>query len=265
MVDAVLPSAARLLYATGARRGLYVRFFLRALLGVLLAIALGVAVTNLAERDQQFTLLLNIALLLAIVFGLWFAIRLAVQFVRIFTRRSVTVYLYDKGLLWSEKGHTSKHRWAEVVRFREGARAVRLFGRPLIEWGAHILTMEDGSEYRFSPYLGDVEAFAQYVRPYASHITSLRMGKALRQEQPVKLSDKLVIYPGGVAVRRTEVPWAELRVTVNDTYSRITLRRVRPGARPKVLTKMPVYSLDNAGGFVEIARPQIESFSQRLE
>jgi len=265
MVDAAIPSAARLLYATGARRGLYVRFFIRALLGLLLAIALGLAVTNLAAKDDQNSLLLNLGLLLAIAFGLWFALRLVVQLVRIFTRRSVTVRVYDKGLLWSEKGHTTKHQWPEIVRFREGSRALCLFGRPLIVWGAQILTMEDGSEYRFSPYLGDTTVFAEYVRPYAAHITSLRMGKALRQEQPVKLSDKLVIYPGGVSVRRTEVPWAELRVSVNDRYSRISLRRVRPGSKPKVLAKMPVHSLDNAGGFVEIARPQIESFSQRLE
>ncbi|MFN8377659.1 MAG: hypothetical protein U0452_03210 [Anaerolineae bacterium] len=265
MMDAAPPTTARLLYTTGARRGLYIRFFLRALLGMVLAILLGVAVTNLMQREPQTSVLLQLALLLAILFGLWFAIRLVVQLVRIFTRRSATVRLYDKGIVWSEKGRTTKHRWTEIVRFREGARALRLFGRPLLEWGAHILTMEDGSEYRFSPYLGDVEAFAQYVRPYASHVTSLRMGKALRREQPVKLSDKLVIYPGGVAYKRAEVPWAELRVTVDPGFEQITLRRLQAGVKPKTLARMPVYSLDNAGGFVEIARPQIESFSQRLD
>ena len=265
MIDAPVPSPARLLYTTGARRGLYIRFFLRALLGVLLAIALGLAAMELAQRYPQLNPLLNLALLVAFVFGLWFAVRLAMQFVRIFTRRTVAVRLYDKGFVWSEKGHATKHRWSEIVRFREGARAVRLFGLPLFEWGAHVLTTEDGSEYRFAPYLGDASAFAEYVRPYASHVTSLRMGKALRSEQPVKLSEQLVIYPGGVAIRRSEVPWAELRVTVDPDFERITLRRARPGARPKILKRMPVYSLDNAGGFVEIARPQIESFSQRLE
>lgn len=265
MVDAVAPGPARLLYATGARRSLYFRCFLRALLGVLLSIALGLAISNLIERDQHSSLILDIGLMLAFLFGLWFLIRLIVHLVRIFTRRTVSVRLYDKGILWSEKGRMHKHRWTEVVRFREGARALRLFGRPLLEWGAQTLTMEDGSEYRFSPYLGDVEAFALYVRPYAAHVTSLRMGKALRKEQPVKLSEKLVIYPGGVAIRRTEVPWAELRVTVDSSFRRITLRRVQPGVKSKILTRMPVYSLDNAGGFVEIARPQIESFSQRLD
>jgi hypothetical protein len=263
MIDSTPPAAARLLYATGSRRRLYVRYFLRALLGVLVAVALGIAVTAVVERGQITPLLGNLILLVSLVFGVWFSIRLVIQLVHVFTRRTVTVRLYDKGFVWSAKGRTDKHRWNEIVRYREGVRAFRVFGRPLLEWGAHILTVEDGSEYRFTPAMGDAQAFAEYVRPYAAHVTSLRMGKALRKEQPVKLSDRLVIYPGGVAWKRAEIPWAELRVTVDPGWAQITLRRVQPGVKPKVLARMPTSSLDNAGGFVEIARPQIESFSQR--
>jgi hypothetical protein len=79
----------------------------------------------------------------------------------------------------------------------------------------------------------------------------------------VKLSDQLVVYPGGVAWKRVEAPWAELRVTVDPDWRQITMRRVQPGVKPKTLARMPIYSLDNAGGFVEIARPMIESHSQR--
>jgi hypothetical protein len=263
MVDGASPASARLLYATGSRRRLYVRYVLRALLGVLAAVALALAVTAVAERQQMAPLYSNLILLIAIIFGAWFAIRLTVQLVHVFTRRTISVRLYDKGFVWSEKGRVSKHRWNEVVRFREGARAFRLFGRPVLEWGAHILTTEDGSEYRFSPAMGDATAFAQYVRPYAAHITSLRLSKALNREQPVKLSGQLVIYPGGVAWKRAEVPWRELRVTVDPAWKQITLRRVQPGLKAKVLARLPTHSLDNAGGFVEVARPQIESFSQR--
>jgi hypothetical protein len=113
--------------------------------------------------------------------------------------------------------------------------------------------------------MGDADVFAEYVRPYAAYVTSLRMGKALRREMPVKLSDSLVIYPGGIAVQRVEVPWAELRITVDADWRTITLRRVQPGKKPKVLTRVGTTAIDNAGGFVEIARPQIESHSQRLD
>ena len=149
------------------------------------------------------------------------------------------------------------------MTFNEGARAFRLFGRRLLEWGAHTITVENGREYRFTPPMGDATAFAQYVRPFAAQVTSRRMSRALNQEQPVKLSDQLVVYPGGVAWKQVEAPWAELRVTVDPDWRQITMRRVQPGVKPKLLARMPIYSLDNAGGFVEIARPMIESHSQR--
>jgi hypothetical protein len=258
------PSTARLLYATGTRRRLYVRFFLRALLGVVAAIAAGLAVSAIAGRGQLPPLIANLLLLIAFLAGLWFAIRLVVQLVRVFTRRTVAVHLYDKGFLWTEKGVTTRHRWGDVVAFREGVRAVQVFGRRWLERGAHTITVENGREYRFTPAMGDADAFAQYVRPYAAHVTSLRMGRALNLEQPIKLSDKLVLYPGGVAWKRAEVPWAELRVAVDGDWSQITLRRVQPGVKPKVLARLPLYSIDNAGGFVEIARPMIESHSMRV-
>lgn len=256
---------ARLLYQAGERRSFYVRYLLRAFLGVLAAIALALAVTAVAERGTLSPLFANIALLVAIIFGLWFAIRLVIQCVRLITRRTVTVRLYDKGFVWFDAKRAARHRWSEVVRFREGVHAVRLFGRPILEWGSHVLTTEDGNEYRFSPALGDADVFAAYVRPYAAYVTSLRMGKALRREMPVKLSDSLVIYPGGVEIKRVEVPWAELRVTVDSDWREITLRRVQPGKKPKLLSRMGTTNLDNAAGFIEIARPQIESHSQRLE
>jgi len=48
-------------------------------------------------------------------------------------------------------------RWVDG---REGAKALRLFGRPLIEWGAQVITVEDGNEYRFTPALGDSGGFS---------------------------------------------------------------------------------------------------------
>lgn len=265
MFDPAQPATARLLYATGSRRRLYVRYFLRALLGVLAAAALVLAVSAAAGRGQLPPLFANLTLLTAIVIGVWFVFRLVIQFVHLFTRRTVAVHLYDKGFLWTEKGVTTRHRWSDVVAFREGVRAVRVFGRRWLEWGAQTITVENGRAYRFLPSMGDATAYAQYVRPYAAQVTSLRMGRALNKEQPIKLSDQLVLYPGGVAWKRAEVPWSELRVTVDPDWSEITLRRVRPGVKPKVLARMPVTSLDNAGGFVEIARPMIESHSQRLD
>ncbi len=266
MMDATTSAApSRLLYSAGVRRSRYVRLFMRALLGILAALALGLMLTLAEERGFLPPLVTNIGLLIAFGFGLWFAIRAVVQLVRIVSRRSVTVRLYDKGFVWFEQGHSAKHQWREIVRFRQGARALRLFGHPLVEWGAQVLTVEDGSEYRFTPALGDAEVFAQYVRPYSARVTSLRMSKALRNEQPVKLSDRLTIYPGGVAVGKTEVPWAELRVTVDPGWKKITLRRLQRGSKPRVIARFRVGTIDNPGGFVEIARPQIESHSQRLE
>lgn len=262
-MDAITSTApSRLLYTAGVRRSRYFRLFLRALLGVAAAVALALLLIFAAEHGYLPTAAASLGQLAAFAFGLWFVMRAVVHLVHFISRRSVTVRLYDKGFVWYERGHTDKHRWAEIVRFRQGARALRLFGHPLLEWGAQILTVEDGSEYRFTPSTGDAGVFADYVRPYSARVTSLRMGKALRADQPVKLSERVTIYPGGVAVGKAEVPWAELRVTVDPGWRRITLRRIQPGAKPRVLARLRAGDIDNPGGFVEIARPQIESHNQ---
>jgi hypothetical protein len=266
MIDSAVSTApSRLLYTAGVRRSRYFRLLLRAMLGVLASLVLGVILVLAADRGLLPPWIAGVGQLLAFAFGVWFVFRAVVHLVHFITRRSVTVRLYDKGFVWYEHGHVDKHRWAEIVRFRMGARALGLFGYPLLDWGAQVLTVEDGSEYRFTPAMGDVEVFAQYVRPYSARVTSLRMGKALRADQPVKLSERVTVYPGGVAVGKAEVPWAELRVTVDPGWKKITLRRVQPGSKPRVLARIGVGAIDNPGGFVEIARPQIESHSQRLE
>lgn len=252
-----------LLYTAGVRRSHYFRLFLRALLGVAAAIALAVILVLAAERGFLPPTLASLGQLIAFAFGVWFILRALVHLVHFISRRSVTVCLYDKGFVWYEHGHANKHRWPEIVRYRQGARTLRLFGHALLKWGAQVLTVEDGSEYRFTPSMGDTSVFAEYVRPCCARVTSVRMSKALRADQPVKLSERVTIYPGGVAVGKAEVPWAELRVTVDHDWERITLRRIQPGAKPRVLARLRAGSIDNPGGFIEITRPQIESYNRQ--
>ena len=89
--------------------------------------------------------------------------------------------------------------------------------KPLVQWGAHKLTMQDGRVLKIDSKYGDMRKLNQILRRAAAHVTGMEMGKALRAEQPVKLNSKLTIWPGGIEVGKTEIPWSELDVKLKGS------------------------------------------------
>jgi hypothetical protein len=242
---------SRVLYSMEIRRSRYFRRFLL-LLVVALAVAGAYVSLNLASaRGLADPLLLDVGKAVAILLLAILAVRGLYNLIQTFIRRSESLNVYNKGFIWNRGGKVYKYRWTDLVCFREGARAIYLFGRPVFQWGAHVLQMEDERLFKFRSYHGSTRTFARVVRPYAAYVTSVKISRLLRQDRPVRLHPRLTLYPGGVEAGKTQIRWSELDLLVRA--GRLLVRR-RHGKGIKTIRRYSIASVDNVGGFIDLVK-----------
>jgi hypothetical protein len=253
-------SNTRLIYAASVKRGRFGRQFLLGLLGALTSVGAYAALREAGLRPEIDVppLALDIGKLAAIILGGWLAVRSLIGLWRALTRPSQAVRVYNKGFAWEKGGVKNRYRWQQLLTFREGARGIFLGGRPLLQWGAHELTMDDRQVLRFTADMGNTRAFADAVRPYTSYVTSVRIGRLLRQNQSVKLHPKLTVTPSGVEAGKTEVTWADM--DIQASRSGLSLRKRSPQGKFKTVRHYPLHALENAGGFLELAQGTIRNY-----
>jgi hypothetical protein len=185
-------------------------------------------------------------------------VRVIVNWWRWRTRHDETIRVYDQGFVWQRDGESYKYAWNKLLTIREGGRGLYLGRLPLVQWGAHTLTMTDKQVFRFRPHHGDMRAFIRVVRPYAADVTGTRMGRILRQEKPVRLHPRLVAWPGGLAVGRREIHWSLLDVDIQRGRLVIRARKENNG-KYRTVRSYPIHAVDNVGGFIELATVTIEN------
>lgn len=246
-------NASRVLFYAESRRSHYFRRFLWLLLGTLTAAGAYLALQTASQRGVADPLLLDVGQLVAIVLAGLFAARGIYSLILGFARQSQAVQLYSKGFLWTQGGRTYKYRWTQLARFREGARGIYLFRRPLLLWGAHQLQMDDERTFRFNGRLGSPRHFAHVARPYAAYVTSVKMSRALRDDRPVRLHPQLTLYPGGVEAGKIEIHWSQLAASVKKRQ--LTVQRFDRN-RFRTVRRYALHRVDNVGGFLEIVNTQ---------
>ena len=249
---------SHVLFSAEIRRSRYLRRFIWLLLGTLTTAAAYVALVEASSRGLASLLLLDIGKAVAIVLGGLLAARGLYNLILTLVRRSESLQLYSKGFLWTRGGKTYKYRWTQLARFREGARGLYLFRRPLLTWGAHTLEMDDERVFRFGSIHGDTRLFARVVRPYAAYVTSVKMSRALRDDRPVRLHPRLTLYPGGVEAGKSEIRWSEVNATVKN--GRLLVRRSNQDKPAKTIRRYGLHRVDNVGGFLEIVNSTHRQF-----
>jgi hypothetical protein len=242
----------RLLYKTQVQRSRYWRRLVTLLLGAFAASGAYWALTVAQRREVVTTpFLLDFGRLVAVILAGQLFVLSGLTLYRALTRRSVRIQVFDKGLTWRTPLRVAKIPWQNISRVREGATGIYIGSMPLLQWGAHRLTTRGGAVYRFSARHGDPRRFMKAARPYLAHVHGIRMGRALREEQPVKLHPRLTVYPGGVEVNGREIAWSRL-----DTYidrGRLIIRQRRDNGRFRTVARFPVTRIDNLGGFMQVA------------
>jgi hypothetical protein len=251
------PGTSKLLLELTARRRPYFWRVLRSL--VVLAFML-LGIYTLDEAVRQNRIASEFWLPGILIFGalaVLFGVRALLNFWRWLRQRNETARFYDRGFVWTINDENHQYGWSALRNFREGGRGLYRGERPLFQWGAHTLTMSDGRKFRVTGAFGDLRKALKVLRRPTAHVMVIQIGQKLRHEQPVRVHPKLVLWPGGIEVNKHQIPWSEVEVKLDGTRLSV-LRKSKDGQFGRVRS-FSTHSLDNLGGFMEVARTTIRN------
>jgi hypothetical protein len=247
-----------LIYQASVERKRFRRRFLFAFIAALAAGIAWIALEQAGARGLIDSALLGIGQIAALVVLVLSAVRAIISLITWLRRKDESLRMFDQGFTWTRGKDTYKSSWNKLITFREGARSLRIFGRPLLQWGAQTLKMHDGRVFKFTSAHGDPHEFAKAIRPFVAEVTGTRMAKALRAEKPVKLHRKLIIYPGGLEIEKLQIPWTEADVKVGG--GKLTVSKLNKNGKFKSVHRYPISQIDNLSGFVEMATSTMKNY-----
>ncbi len=254
-----VPKKPKLLFQAVVERKRYVRRGLWSLLAAVAAAGAALALEVAGGQGIIDPTLQTVGTAVGVAAVIAFGLRTVLNFWYALRRRTERLRFYDQGFAWECGGTTYKYRWSQLMTFREGGHGLYLGRRPIIQWGAYRLTMQGGRSFRVTPAHGDLRQFGKAVRRYAAHYTGVRMSRMLRdEEQPVKLHRRLVVWPGGIEIGKTEIPWAEMAIALRGRRLVIQRRNAKTG-RFRTFRSFDARSVDNVGGLIELAEVTIQN------
>jgi hypothetical protein len=247
----------KLLYQANIVRKKYIRRFVWSLLAAVAGLAAFFALEEGRARGMTDDMLLQAGGVISLVAAALFGLRALVNLWHSLRLRTETIRIYDKGIISQTARGENKYSWSQLRTYREGGRGLYIGKRPLLQWGAHRLKMQNGQTLKLGGRYGDLRQIGAILRRYAARVTGIQMGQTLRAEKPVKLRRGLTVWPGGVEVGRQEIPWSEIEVQRKN--DRLTILRRNAKGRFRPLRRYNVQQVDNVGGFMEVATATIRN------
>ena len=246
----------KLLFEITVERRPHRRRFRLALIVLIASVVALYALSEAKKRGLADNNLLDIGWLAALFIIALAGIRAVLSLVRQRRRRDEQIRFFDQGIAWERNGEKHRYNWHKLRTFREGGRGLYMGKRPLLQWGAITLTMTDNRVYKLYPWHGDLRQYVKIIRPYAAEYTGIHMGQRLRQEKPIRLHRRLTVWPGGLQIGKNELPWRVLNVNVKG--NKLIIRAKEKG-RVRTVGRYDIRSVDNLGGFVELATVTIRN------
>jgi hypothetical protein len=256
----MVPTRPKLIYQATIKRKLFFRRFAWSLLATVASIGALVALDEAAGRGLAERQVLQIGGLLAVVVAVLFALRAITNLWRGLTRKSETLRFFDQGFSWTRGDEQYQYGWSKLVFYREGGHGLYIGKRPLLQWGAQRLKMSDGRIFKVTGAHGDTRRFANAVRRPVSDYTGVWMGRSLRKEKPVRLHRQLTLYPGGVKAGKHEVHWSDMETRLRN--GRLSILQKTPKGKFKTVKSFGFDSVDNVGGFLELAHGTIRNYQR---
>jgi hypothetical protein len=247
----------KLLYQVNIVRKTHIRRFVWSLLAAVAGLAAFFALEEGRARGMADDMLLQAGGVISLVAAALFGLRALVNLWRGLRLRSENLRIYDKGIISQTPKGESKYSWSQLKTYREGGHGLYIGKRPLLQWGAHRLKMQNGQTLKLGGRYGDLRQIGAILRRYSARVTGIQMGQALRAEKPVKLRRGLTVWPGGVEVGRHEIPWSEIEVKRRN--DRLTILRKNAKGKFRPVRRYNVQQVDNVGGFMEVATATIRN------
>jgi len=252
-----IPQKPKLLYQVTIERQASIRRFIWSLLATVAGLAAFFALEEGRARGMADPMLLQAGGVVSLAAAALFGLRALVSLWNGLRLRTENLRIFDKGILLKTPKGERKYGWSQVKTYREGGHGLYLGKRPLLQWGAHRLKMQNGETLKIGGRYGDLRQLGAIIRRYAAHVTGIQMGQMLRAEKPVKLSRSLTVWPGGVEVGRQEIPWSE--VEVQRRHNRLIILRKNAKGKFRPVRRYNVQRVDNVGGFIEVATATIRN------
>jgi hypothetical protein len=252
-----IPKKPKLLYQITIRRKPYFRRFIWGFLAAITAFGALVALNTAIERQVADLTLLVVGVVVAGIVGAIFIARSIFSLLRWIRSRDETLRLFDQGFYWASQGQEAKYSWSTLKAYREGGHGVYIGGRPLMQWGAHTLTMQDDRVFKITSKHGNLRQLANLMRRPTAHVMGIKIGKALRDEEPVKFHPQLTMWPGGVQVGKQEIPWSEFDVRLKG--SKMIVYQKTQNNKFRRVRQFDMHKVDNVGGFMEVATVTIRN------
>lgn len=247
----------KVIFHAEVSRRRYFRRFMWMLLLLVAAFGAWAALDEAAGRGVADSDLLTVGKGMALIVMTIAIVRALLNLYYWQTTHNEEIVVFDRGFVWKRGKKQSKYSWAQLKAFRHGARTLRLFGRPILQRGAHTLAMRDGKTYKFTARHGDTQAFADAVTPIIEDHTGTRMGQALRSKKSVRLHPQLVISAAGVQAGGTKIRWSQVDVQMKNNQLGIYV--VQNNGKFKLIRRYPAHEVDNLAGFLDLAHSLIQN------
>lgn len=253
----------RLIFKADVERRRYFRRFMWMLLALVTTI--GAVITleylrGIPELDDASAFVftaLDVGQWVGLALGLLLLFHMLRHFIRWLTTRTESLRFFDRGFVWKQTKAQHKYGWMQLRSFRRGGRTLKLFGRPVLQTGAHTLTMRDGKVFKVRPRHGNLDRFAVAVAPYVAEATGTAMGRALRKDKSVRIHPQVVVKSNGVVIGKQRIPWSRLDVQMRN--GKLALRRVDDQGKFKTVKTLDIRKIDNLDGFLDVADSTIRN------
>lgn len=247
----------KLLLQSSLNRRRYFRRALWLLLALVAAFAAWIALDEAINRNVFDADILRIGQWVAVIISVIFFLRILINIYRWLRTKNETVTIFDRGFRWERRKKQAKYSWSHLKEYRDTTGGIKFLRWHLTRRGGLLFTMRDGESYLLTAQHGDLDALKAEIEPIIADITGTIIGRALRNKKQVQLHPKLAITGGGIIAGKDKLRWSAVDVQVKN--GRVSIFRVNPDGRMKVVQKFKQRDVINLPGFLDVAESTIRN------
>lgn len=243
----------KLVYALKLERKSSRRRFMWMLLAFVASVSAWVALGEVvAQGEDVDTRIIDAGQTIAVIVAVILGMRTLMHLIRAIRTKTQSAQFFDRGFRWQYgKKEPNKYSWSQLKTFRQGGRVIAIFNRPILQFGAHTLTMRDDKQYKFTARHGDMRRFAKAIRPFIADVTGTRMAQALRNKKKVRIHPDLIVQAGGIVAGKHKIRWSDVDLKTSKT--KLTVSKKGKNGKFKAVKTYRIRDLDNLAGFLDIA------------
>lgn len=254
-------AASRVLYAFEWQRRRVLRRAWMTLIFASLLFGLFIALGFWRNIDPDQLLLLSLSRRVAVLVAAMFALRAVFNLGRAMFRHTQIAQFSREGFAWQVDNDIHRYPWEQLRAYRKGARIWRVFRLPVRRFGQHRLTMNDGRAFVLHHGMTSPELFERAMDPIIDALMGEKIANTLRAGGNVRLHKHLFLTKNGVVVlkggKKIGIKWSS--ADIRQMGGQLGIYAAGKNGKFKLVRRFPVHTVDNLGGFLELADATLSS------